>query len=131
MSEKRKRLDLDVVRDAIALERELVHRQEVANGEKIANRIIQQVANGKFSVYDGKIKLSFRIWQRDIWQYDTDTLTAVLRANGLRLEGDNDRLFNVYGIRSNPSFLLPYTDFEVTLGLFEFAETQDSSNEQA
>lgn len=44
MSDKRKRLDLDVVRDAIAMERELAHQREVENAEKIANRIVHQVA---------------------------------------------------------------------------------------
>lgn len=118
MSEKRKRIDLDVVRDAILAERELVKEQEIANAEKIASRVLKCIAEERFSVHDEKIRVSFRIWRRNIWKYDYDTVKAILQANGLQLDLEDD-VYPHAGIRADMSFVFPLTDFEVVVVLVD------------
>lgn len=126
MSEKRKRLDLDEVRNLIELEKAEREQVRIANSEKIANKIVERIANQKAEVYDGKIRVRFGFWNPDLWVYDESVIRAVLRANGLRLEV-NER-YNPYGGKS--SILWGYrwpigVWFEVVVGLFEFADSGD------
>jgi hypothetical protein len=128
VSEKRKRLDLDEVRSLIELEREEREQERVGNAEKIANKVVECIANRKADVRDGKMRVRFSFWNRTMFSYDDETVQAVLRANGLRLETTDE--YDPYNGRGGLKWgFRPFGIwFEVTVGLFEFVEESDDAN---
>lgn len=117
MSEKRKRIDLDQVRNMIEADKEARQQRRIDNGEKIARRVIQCIVDGNLKVDDGVIEVKFHIWQRDIWAYDDDTVSAILKANGLQL-ADEDRPYRMRHMEWNDSFPLPGVNFNIKVQLW-------------